>query len=129
MRLQPVAHAGLRRVATRDVAFSNGMVVPAGATVFGSQLSLMNDPAWGWMDPDAFRPVRPPRRASAPLAQLPVLGPRPFRWLRGPQRQVDALSMSVNNSMDARGPLGPPGTLRARRLTPAARAAAPGALR
>ncbi len=58
MRLQPVAHAGLRRVATRDVAFSNGLVVPKGTTVMGSQLSLMSDPAWGWTDPDAFRPVR-----------------------------------------------------------------------
>lgn len=64
MRLQPVAHAGLRRVATRDVAFSNGLVVPKGTTVMGSQLSLMSDPAWGWTDPDAFRPVRT-RRSPA----------------------------------------------------------------
>lgn len=60
MRLQPVAHAGLRRVATRDVTFSNGLVVPKGTTVLGSQLSLMSDPAWGWQDPDAFKPVRRP---------------------------------------------------------------------
>jgi cytochrome P450 len=80
MRLQPVAHAGLRRVATRDVAFSNGMVVPAGATVFGSQLSLMSDPAWGWTDPDAFRPVRPPARACpAYVAACPGTAPRPPR--------------------------------------------------
>ena len=58
MRLQPVAHAGLRRVAMRDVTFSNGLIVPKGTTVLGSQLSLMSDPAWGWQDPDAFKPVR-----------------------------------------------------------------------
>ncbi|KAK9834011.1 hypothetical protein WJX81_002816 [Elliptochloris bilobata] len=86
MRLQPVAHAGLRRVATRDVAFSSGLRIPKGTTVLGSQLSLMSDPAWGWKDPDAFKPgyspwiwqhpgaFKPERFSDADTEYL-VLGP------------------------------------------------------
>ena len=57
MRLQPVAANSLRRLAVRDVALSNGFVIPAGVIVELAQYSVFRNPAWGWEDPNAFKPV------------------------------------------------------------------------
>ena len=57
MRLQPVAANSLRRLAVRDVRLSNGVVIPAGVIVELAQYSVFRNPAWGWEDPDAFKPV------------------------------------------------------------------------
>ena len=59
MRLQPVAANSLRRLAVRDVALSNGIVIPAGVIVELAQYSVFRNPAWGWEDPNAFKPVSP----------------------------------------------------------------------
>lgn len=60
MRLQPVAANSLRRLAVRDVRLSNGVVIPAGVIVELAQYSVFRNPAWGWEDPDAFKPVSMP---------------------------------------------------------------------
>ena len=57
MRLQPVAANSLRRLAVRDVPLSNGVVIPAGVVVELAQYSVFRNPAWGWEDPEAFKPV------------------------------------------------------------------------
>ena len=57
MRLQPVAANSLRRVVVRDVQLSNGAVLPAGVALELAQFSVFRNPAWGWEDASAFKPV------------------------------------------------------------------------
>ena len=61
MRLQPVAANSLRRLAVRDVRLSNGAVIPAGVIVELAQYSVFRNPAWGWEDPNTFKPVSMPK--------------------------------------------------------------------
>ena len=57
MRLQPVAANSLRRMIVRDVQLSDGTLLPAGLALELAQFSVFRNPAWGWEDPDAFKPV------------------------------------------------------------------------
>lgn len=60
MRVQPVVAFGYRRVATRDLRLSNGVVIPRGTAVLGSAMASMTHPAiWG-PTADSFIPVRTP---------------------------------------------------------------------
>ncbi len=70
MRLQPVVANSLRRLAVRDVALSNGAVIPAGVIIELAQYSVFRNPAWGWEDPDAFKPVSPRTPRSLPAFVL-----------------------------------------------------------
>ena len=70
MRLQPVAANSLRRLAVRDVRLSNGVVIPAGVIVELAQYSVFRNPAWGWEDPDAFKPVSSPSDRRPRLLEL-----------------------------------------------------------
>lgn len=57
MRLQPVVATPLRRLAVRDLTLSNGVLIPAGTIIELASYSLSRNPAWGWTDPEAFKPV------------------------------------------------------------------------
>lgn len=57
MRLQPVAANSLRRLVVRDVQLSDGTLLPAGLALELAQFSVFRNPAWGWEDPNAFKPV------------------------------------------------------------------------
>ena len=65
MRRRPVAAAGFRRTAVRDVPLSNGVVIPRGTMVVGSNLASMCNPKYWGPDADQFVPVRPRLRPSA----------------------------------------------------------------
>ena len=41
----------------RDVQLSDGTLLPAGLALELAQFSVFRNPAWGWEDPDAFKPV------------------------------------------------------------------------
>ena len=58
MRLRPVAAGGFVRVVVRDLRLSNGLVLPRGAMLTGSNLATLNSPAF-WDQPQRFLPVRP----------------------------------------------------------------------
>ena len=58
MRLRPVAAGGMLRVVARDVRLSNGLVLPRGCTITGSNLAVLNSPH-SWDEPERFIPVRP----------------------------------------------------------------------
>ena len=55
--MRPVAAGGAFRVVARDLPLSNGLVLPRGATITGSNLSLLNSPLV-WDQPERFMPVR-----------------------------------------------------------------------
>ncbi len=57
MRLRPVVAGGMLRVVARDVRLSNGLVLPRGATITGSNLAVLNNPH-SWDAPERFMPVR-----------------------------------------------------------------------
>lgn len=57
MRLRPVVAGGMLRVVARDVRLSNGLVLPRGATITGSNLAVLNNPH-SWEAPERFIPVR-----------------------------------------------------------------------
>jgi cytochrome P450 len=61
MRLRPVVAGGMLRVVARDVRLSNGLVLPRGATITGSNLAVLNNPH-SWEAPERFMPVRPHAR-------------------------------------------------------------------
>ena len=71
MRMRPVAAGGAFRVVGRDVRLSNGLVLPRGATITGSNLSLLNSPLV-WDQPERFMPVR---RADGTSGELWLYGP------------------------------------------------------
>ena len=55
--MRPVAAGGAFRVVARDLRLSNGLVLPRGVTITGSNLSLLNSPLV-WDRPERFMPVR-----------------------------------------------------------------------
>ena len=55
--MRPVAAGGSFRVVARDLRLSNGLVLPRGATISGSNLALLNNPLV-WDQPERFMPVR-----------------------------------------------------------------------
>ena len=56
MRMRPAVPSGYARVVARDVRLSNGLVLPRGATLTGSNLATLNSPAF-WDQPERFMPV------------------------------------------------------------------------
>ena len=58
MRMRPVVPSGYARVVARDVRLSNGLVLPRGATLTGSNLATLNSPEF-WDQPERFMPVAP----------------------------------------------------------------------
>jgi hypothetical protein len=70
MRLQPVVAQPLRRVAVRDVRLSNGVLIPAGAGIELASYSIARSAAWGWVDGEAYKPVR---SLPAPFLMLQVV--------------------------------------------------------
>lgn len=57
MRLRPVVAGGFMRVVAHDLRLSNGLVLPRGVTITGSNLAVLNSPAF-WDQPERFMPVR-----------------------------------------------------------------------
>ncbi|KAK9835968.1 hypothetical protein WJX81_002349 [Elliptochloris bilobata] len=57
MRMRPVVTGGSLRVVARDLRLSNGLVLPRGITITGSNLSLLNNPTL-WEHPERFMPER-----------------------------------------------------------------------
>eukprot|EP00884_Botryococcus_braunii_P017299 jgi/Botrbrau1/4252/Bobra.0044s0047.1 len=58
MRVQAVVAFGFRRVATCDLRLSNGMLIPKGMAIWGSNLASMTHPAYWGADSDSFVPER-----------------------------------------------------------------------
>lgn len=73
MRLRPVAAGGFVRVVVRDLRLSNGLVLPRGAMLTGSNLATLNSPAF-WDQPQRFLPVRP-ARAKLHITSLILFSP------------------------------------------------------
>ena len=69
--MRQVASGGALRVVARGLPLSNGLVLPRGATITGSNLSLLNSPLV-WDQPERFMPVRStcPRAASVGVFRL-----------------------------------------------------------